>query len=227
MPNIQTTQHRSIHLASHNAGKLREFTELLAPLGYSLKAADADWHVTEDGTTFAANALKKAQGLLAQWPRHTAPPRACLADDSGLEVEALGNAPGVHSARYAKVTASATSREQDAANRRQLLEALRPLADLTKRRARLICVLAYIVPHTSERPERPEKPNTPEHLFRGVLNGHITLTERGQTGFGYDPLFVPDGATQTLAELGLEAKNKISHRAQALEQLLAHLHNFS
>jgi XTP/dITP diphosphohydrolase len=189
-----------IVLASANAGKQREFTALLLPYGIELllQAALGIEPVEESGATFADNALLKA--------RHAA--RAAklpaLADDSGLEVDALGGAPGVRSARFAGLAAS------DADNNALLLERLAGAA-LPERTARYRCVLALVRSADDPAPL----------LAEGLWEGLIGLAPAGHGGFGYDPLFLPAGMTGTAAELPIEVKNRLSHRALALAQLVA------
>jgi len=129
-----------------------------------------------------------------------------LADDSGLEVDALGGAPGVHSARFAAADATGTANASDAANNAKLLRLLASVPP-EKRTARFRCVLALAVR------------DKPTHTFDGNCEGRIALSARGAGGFGYDPLFIPDGFTQSFSEIGESVKNKISHRARALAQL--------
>jgi len=189
-----------IVLASANAGKQREFTALLAPHGIELllQTALRIDPIEESGATFADNALLKA--------RHAA--RAArlpaLADDSGLEVDALGGAPGVRSARFAGLAAS------DADNNARLLERLAGTA-LPERTARYRCVLALVRGADDPAPL----------LAEGLWEGLIGLAPVGRGGFGYDPLFLPAGMTGTAAELPIEVKNRMSHRALALAQLVA------
>ncbi|MGA8705804.1 MAG: RdgB/HAM1 family non-canonical purine NTP pyrophosphatase [Steroidobacteraceae bacterium] len=193
---------RRLVLASGNAGKQREFALLLAELGIelvlqsSLGIAAAE----ETGTTFEQNALLKA--------RHAAHRSSlpALADDSGLEVDALGGRPGVYSARYAGATAS------DEDNNRRLLTELAPFGP-PARGARYVCVLALV--------RRADDPAPV--LARGTWEGVIAATAAGHGGFGYDPLFVPRGMTLHAAQLRPELKNRLSHRGQAAEQLLRQL----
>jgi XTP/dITP diphosphohydrolase len=184
-------------LGTRNPGKLREITSILDGSGWSFSSLQEFEHVgsaEENGVTYAENAISKAQfyacetGLIA------------LADDSGLEVAALDWAPGVYSARYAGGNASD-------ADRRELL-----LAELSKtgnpdRRARFVAVVAIADPA-----------GTVLNLSEGICDGTITFAPRGTGGFGYDPLFIPDGHAQTFAELPEAIKNRISHRALALVQ---------
>ncbi len=189
-----------IILASDNPGKLRELAELLAPLGLAVLPQSAFGITTppETGTTFRDNALLKA--------RHTAQRSGlpALADDSGIEVDALQGRPGVYSARYAGEGAS------DEANLRKLLAELDgvPEAD---RGARYQCVIALV------RPGEDTDPLTAE----GTWEGRIVTAPRGGGGFGYDPIFLPRGSTRTAAELDKTEKNAVSHRGQALRVLAA------
>lgn len=188
-----------ILIATMNEGKLREYEWLLADVpGLELETMASlaeSVNVVEDRDTFGGNALKKATEIakVARMP--------CLADDSGLEVDALGGRPGVYSARYAGEGAT------DAENNAKLLDGLGGTDD-DARTARFRCAIALV-------DERGRQLATAE----GACEGRIGRTLRGTHGFGYDPLFVPDGYTQTMAELGPETKNKISHRAQAAAKL--------
>lgn len=193
---------KRLRIASSNAGKLREFREMLQPLGYEVLGLEdvAGFAVVEDGDTFAANALKKAAALVA------ATKEAAIADDSGLVVDALGGAPGVRSARYAGVEGAG----RDAANRHELLRALAGVAD-PARTARFVCSLCYLVP------------NRAPLIFEGTCEGVIGREERGSNGFGYDPIFVVPERSRTMAELPSPEKNALSHRGQALRAFLAYL----
>jgi XTP/dITP diphosphohydrolase len=180
--------------ATKNPDKAREVRAVLAVVAPGVELAEgADWpDVEESGATLEENALLKARAVAA------ATGLPALADDTGLEVAALNGAPGVHTARYAGPNAGY------AANRRALLAALEGVAD---RRARFRTVVALVVPGGEE------------VLAAGVLEGRIATAERGNGGFGYDPIFEVEG--QTLAELGEDHKNRISHRARALAALAA------
>ena len=192
-------------VATGNRGKLEELRALLSGLPVEVKAvadvmADPP-HVEEDGETFADNAIKKAREVSHATMMLT------LADDSGLEVDALGGRPGVRSARFAHARAT------DAENNAALLSALDALGDPPVSGsfpARFRCVLALIDPYTHD-----GKPQTVE----GECRGSITRTARGSGGFGYDPLFVVEGTEQTMAELPDEEKNRVSHRARAFAAL--------
>ncbi|MDO8314381.1 MAG: RdgB/HAM1 family non-canonical purine NTP pyrophosphatase [Rugosibacter sp.] len=187
-------------LASNNPGKLREFSQLLAPLDFALlpQAGFAVPEADEPHVTFIENALAKARHAA----HHTGLP--ALADDSGLVVPALGGAPGVHSARYAGEP------KDDRRNNQKLVAALANVAD---RRAHYVAVLV-LVRHADD----------PQPLIgEGEWHGEIIATPRGDGGFGYDPhFFIPD-LQRTAAELDAAEKNRRSHRGQALAQLIAKL----
>lgn len=186
-------------VATRNQGKLKEIRALLAPLQIVVRGV-AEFpelpEVVEDGRTFAENAEKKATTIARLTGRLT------LADDSGLEVGVLGGAPGIHSARYAGADAD------DDANNRKLLTELATIP-LSQRGAAFVCVMALCAPDGECR------------TFAGRLSGSIISEPRGTEGFGYDPLFVVAGSERTLAEIPLDEKNRISHRAQALGQVVA------
>jgi XTP/dITP diphosphohydrolase len=189
-------------LASSNAGKLNELAALLAPFGFEL-APQRDLGIEsppETGTTFVENALIKA--------RHAAGRGlAAIADDSGIEVDALDGAPGVHSARFAGEHAT------DAQNLEKLLQALAEVP-LARRGARYRCVIAFVRGPDDAAPL----------IAQGSWEGHIARRARGTGGFGYDPIFVPSGSARSAAQLSATEKNAVSHRALALRALLAQLH---
>jgi XTP/dITP diphosphohydrolase len=189
-------------LASANLGKLRELASLLAPAGFELlsQAALGIHSVPETGTSFLENALLKARHAAA------AAGLPALADDSGIEVDALGGRPGAFSARFAGEGAS------DAANLARLLAELAGVPE-QRRSARYRCVVAWV--RTADDPA----PLTSE----GTWEGRIALAPRGSGGFGYDPAFIPAGEQRTAAELSAVEKNQVSHRAQALARLVAAL----
>ena len=201
-------------IATGNKGKVAEFQTLLAPAGFTLLTpADIGFHgdVDETGTTFVENAFLKAQALSALSPHPV------LSDDSGLEVEALGGAPGLYSARYADLEsgpqgpwldAAGNPLPQAVANRTKLLKAMEGRPD---RRARFRCVLCYLAP------------GLPPAFFEGVCDGEVIEAERGGGGFGYDPIIVPKGYSQTFAELPGEVKDAISHRGRAVGLFLKSL----
>jgi XTP/dITP diphosphohydrolase len=202
-----------IVLATRNGHKVAEIRGILGGNVRLLSQQDFPGApaAAEDAATFAGNAAKKAEGLAA-WLAARAPaarldrPFYVLADDSGLEVDALGGAPGVHSARFAAGDEAGTANSPDAANNAKLLRLLEGVPP-EKRAARFRCVLALAAPGQATR------------LFEGRCEGRIALVPAGAGGFGYDPLFVPDGCDHSFAELGEEVKNKISHRARALARL--------
>jgi XTP/dITP diphosphohydrolase len=196
-------------LATQNHGKITELRELLADLDVEvLSLGDVgmkDLTIVEDGATFEANAVKKARTVA------TATAMLTIADDSGLEVDVLGGAPGVRSARFAG------ERATDAENNAALLEALAALdADPSGTQgarpypARFRCVLALVDPLLND---------GEPFLVEGTCEGKITPTPRGSGGFGYDPLFLVDGTDKTMAELDEGEKNRISHRARAVDKL--------
>jgi XTP/dITP diphosphohydrolase len=186
-------------LASGNRGKLRELATVLAPLGFAVIAQSELGVETppETGRTFEENALLKARHAAA------ATGLPALADDSGIEVDALGGRPGVYSARYAGEGAS------DAGNLQKLIDELRDVP-LGKRTARYRCVIAFVKAAADAVPI----------VAHGTWEGTLATVSRGSGGFGYDPLFVPNGFTRTAAELEPEEKNSVSHRGQALRALL-------
>jgi XTP/dITP diphosphohydrolase len=198
----------SLVVATNNRGKLDELRHLLADLDVEVLSlqdvSKKPIHVIEDGDTFEANAIKKAREVA------NATMMLTLADDSGLEVDALGGAPGVRSARFAG------ERATDAENNAALLAALDELTvDAAGTRtgdfeARFRCVLALVDPFV-----RDGEPVVVE----GTCSGKITRTPRGSGGFGYDPLFLVEGTDRTMAELSEEEKNRISHRARAAQNL--------
>jgi XTP/dITP diphosphohydrolase len=176
--------------------------------------------VVEDADSFAGNATKKAAAL-ADWLARTRDvklePRNLfvLADDSGLEVDALHGAPGVHSARFAARDAGGPGNSSDADNNAKLLRLLKDVP-LPGRTARFRCVLALVASNLERGTPSPK-------LFDGTCEGRILFAASGRGGFGYDPLFVPDGFELSFAELGEDVKNRLSHRAVALKKLRAFL----
>ena len=193
-------------IATRNAGKIQEFQSLLAILPlqlHSLAEFPEIREVKETRKTFAGNAALKAKAYARQTGLWT------LADDSGLEVDALGGAPGIYSARYGGEGATDAERIQ------RLLSELSSADDM-ERRARFTCAIAIANPQA-----RLIK------ICRGTCEGHIAPSPQGENGFGYDPIFIPDGYHQTFGELPPQIKHRISHRAHALELtrvfLLKHL----
>ena len=188
-----------IVLATRNPGKIQEIQALMADLPLDL-ATLADFPdaptVHEDAPTLAGNAQKKAMAIY----RHTGLP--ALADDTGLEVDALGGRPGVHSARYAGEDVS------EAANRAHLLQEMNGVQN---RAAQFRTIVAFA------------KKDDTMRLFEGVCRGQITREERGAGGFGYDSLFLPEAAEHTFAELSPAEKSRISHRGKALRHVTEYL----
>lgn len=185
-------------VATRNAGKLKEIRRLLESRGIRVRGLEefpGVPDVVEDGQTFAENAIKKAEAV-AQF---TSMP--CLADDSGLVVDALQGRPGVHSARFSGAEAD------DQSNNRKLLDEMAAVPEM-QRQAAFCCVMALYMPGQSPR------------LFQGRVNGAILERQQGDGGFGYDPLFWLPGYNCTMAELPLDTKNQVSHRGQALRQLV-------
>ncbi|TAL00032.1 MAG: non-canonical purine NTP pyrophosphatase [Verrucomicrobia bacterium] len=220
-------------IATRNAHKLAEIRAILGEgfLYLTLKDFPAAPSVIEDADTFAGNATKKAVEL-AHWlvtrPINHQPSTIhfVLADDSGLEVDALNGAPGVHSARFAALDRSAdasSANSSDADNNAKLLRLLKDVP-LEKRSARFRCVIA-LTPVLRDLVESAspvcyaDEFELQTQIFDGACEGRIQFAPSGQGGFGYDPLFVPDGFTQSFAELGEDVKNRLSHRARALARL--------
>jgi XTP/dITP diphosphohydrolase len=217
-------------IATRNAHKAREIRQVLAAdyQYWTLNDFPGAPAAVEDGATFAANASKKIAAL-ADWlaaeesrPFSPSPPHSCggegrfyvVADDSGLEVDALDGAPGVHSARFAALDSGLADNSPDRANNAKLLRLLDGVPP-ARRTARFRCILAA---------RRLFPPSAAETvLFEGVCEGRIALQPAGGGGFGYDPLFIPEGCVQSFAELGEAVKNSLSHRARALEKLRRYL----
>lgn len=186
-------------VATRNRHKLEEFARILIPMGYELAGQEEvcpGIEVEENGSTFLENARKKAEEIF----RRTGLPT--VADDSGLCVDALGGAPGVHSARYADDQGEG---HDDKANNRKLIEKLSDVP-MEKRTARFVCAICFVV----------SEGETVE--CEGFCEGHIAFSEQGQNNFGYDPLFLVEGG-RSFAELSGEEKDRISHRGNALRKL--------
>ena len=179
--------------ATNNEHKLREIRQILGSQIeiQSLSDIGCTEDIPEDSDTLEGNALQKARYVAEKYGVD------CFADDTGLEVDALGGAPGVHSARYA------TDGHDFAANRAKLFRELEGKSDRTARFRTVIALIEGGV----------------EHCFEGIVEGTITTEERGEGGFGYDPMFQPEGYTQTFSELSPEEKNAISHRGTALRKM--------
>lgn len=194
---------RQIVLASSNPGKVREIGQLLADVAIEVLPQSQfnipDAH--EDGLSFVENAIIKARHAA----RHSGLP--AIADDSGIEVDALHGAPGIYSARYAGAG------RDDAANNRKLLEDLKEVPE-ARRTARFLCLLVYM---------RHAEDPTPR-IFQGSWEGRILFEPQGANGFGYDPLFFVPTHGCSSAQLPPEIKNQLSHRGQALRQFAAYFH---
>jgi non-canonical purine NTP pyrophosphatase (RdgB/HAM1 family) len=196
-------QPKTIILATGNPNKAREFEALMEgihvepmPPGFELPP--------ETGTSFYENARLKAQAAHDEYLSRAGAGESpwVMADDSGIEVRALGWAPGIYSARYAG---------EDATDTGNVDKMLSELAGVDERSARFVCVIVCVAPDGAE------------YRAEGVFPGNITTEPRGRSGFGYDPIFVPDGYSLTVAELSAEEKNRISHRARAARDLLGQL----
>ncbi len=228
--NAQSPEPPILVIATRNAHKVEEIKGILGEnfLYRTLVDFPGAPNVVEDATTFAGNATKKAVEL-AEWlasSSHSLPASAyVLADDSGLEVDALNGAPGVHSARFAALDV-VTASKLNSADRDNNSKLLRLLANvpLERRTARFKCVLALVpVPERNHGVSSPacyaSQAELSAVLFEGACEGRIAFSPSGQRGFGYDPLFIPDGYQQSFAELGEEIKNRMSHRARALQKM--------
>jgi XTP/dITP diphosphohydrolase len=193
-------------LATNNTGKIKELAELLADLPIRLRNLNEFEMVVEPeetGATFAENAVLKAKYYALQtglW---------ALADDSGLEVEALGGAPGIFSARYAGE--STTFAEKI----RQLLQDM-SRTNSGNRKARFVCAIALV-----------DEAGSVKFLSEGICSGKIAAKPHGSGGFGYDPIFIPDGYLETFGELSGEIKQKISHRSRAIKKIIRFLRDFT
>lgn len=192
-------------IATGSAGKIRDFAHILGTEKYefkTLKDIAFDEEIIEDGSTFAENAIIKSS-TVARWLQKKGITATVLADDSGLEVFALNGEPGIYSARY-------SGRHGADEDNNTLL--MKNLQGVTDRRARYFCALSY-------QEVSPEGITDPK-IFEGECRGAINHEPVGDMGFGYDPLFVPDGETRTFAQMELEEKKKISHRGNAIRALL-------
>lgn len=189
--------------ATSNKHKVEEFRNAFAPINEKIRIITLDdippfSMPEENGSSFEENAMIKARGAsaFADMP--------AFADDSGLEVAALDGAPGIYSARYAGMGASDSDR---------IAKLLEVMEGESNRRARFVCSIALAYRGADVK------------TFQGIVNGEIIRQPRGSHGFGYDPVFVPDGFDRSFGELGAEVKEKISHRAQALEKMVAFIKN--
>lgn len=190
-----------IVFATNNQHKLQEIREILGDQFEILSLADIGCHedIPETGNTLEANAHQKAEYVFDHYHID------CFADDTGLEVDALGGAPGVHSARYAEGT--------DHNSEANMAKLLRELGDNDNRKARFRTVISLI------QMEGGNPVCSREYQFEGVVEGRIDREKHGSEGFGYDPVFIPECYDKSFAELGEEIKNQISHRARAVKKL--------
>ena len=182
-------------IATSNSGKVKEYKELLEPLGYMVHSLSEIEHIDieENGTTFAQNALIKAKSVKDKCDM------IVISDDSGLEIDALNKEPGIHSARYLQ--------GHDYKYKNQVI--LERIKNVEDRTARFICAIALV--------------DDKEHVFEGVMEGSIAYQPKGENGFGYDPIFVVPQYNKTSAEITSEQKNAVSHRGQATRKLVEYL----
>lgn len=187
-------------VASHNSGKVREISALFSPLGFEIKSARESGlpEPEETGSTFAENAAIKSEAAAR------ATGLDAVADDSGLVVHALDGAPGVHSARWA-------GSERDFGRAMARVEHELHASGTADCSAKFVCALAFT------------QPGKATQIFEGEIRGHLTFPPRGTNGFGYDPIFVAEGMTQTFGEMAPSQKHAISHRARAFAKLAAFL----
>lgn len=201
---------QTIVAATRNAHKIREIDQITRQFGMKIISRDEAGvppvEITEDGTTFEENSYKKAYEIMKLCGQIT------IADDSGIEADALGGAPGIYSARYAAMSDDLTEDQapgedsDDEENNRKLIRLLSPFP-YEERTGRFVSVITMVFPDGES------------IVARGTVEGHILLEERGEGGFGYDPMFVPEGYDKTFGQLPAELKNEISHRANALKEL--------
>ena len=197
-----------IVFATNNKNKLSEIREILGSGFEVMSLAEIGCHedIPETGDTLLDNAVQKARYVFEKYGYD------CFADDTGLEVDALDGEPGVHSARYAEGTDHDSNANMD--------KLLRKLGDETRRTARFRTVIALLQKQQSG---ESAGEGSVLHIFEGKVEGCIIKEKRGAEGFGYDPIFMPEGYDKTFAELGLDVKNQISHRARAVKKLADYL----
>ena len=197
-----------IVFATNNKNKLSEIREILGSGFEVMSLAEIGCHedIPETGDTLLDNAVQKARYVFEKYGYD------CFADDTGLEVDALDGEPGVHSARYAEGTDHDSNANMD--------KLLRKLGDETRRTARFRTVIALL---QKQQGSESAGEGSVLHIFEGKVEGSIIKEKRGAEGFGYDPIFMPGGYDKTFAELGLDVKNQISHRARAVKKLADYL----
>lgn len=229
----------SLIIATRNAHKIQEFKAILGKKVryFTLDDFTGAPPAKEDGTDFEQNAVKKSVSItrwLLQNPKFQVPllpetvkdvigPIFALADDSGLEVNALDGEPGIHSARYAHLGTNFPGNAPDSSNTQKLLEKLKGIPE-GRRNARFRCVLALTPVEVADDLRRAmdligQTLINRSQTFSGSCEGRIAFGPGGKGGFGYDPVFIPEGHSQSFADLGESVKNKMSHRGRALEQL--------
>ena len=197
-----------IVFATNNKNKLSEIREILGSGFEVMSLAEIGCHedIPETGDTLLDNAVQKARYVFEKYGYD------CFADDTGLEVDALDGEPGVHSARYAEGTDHDSNANMD--------KLLHKLGDESRRTARFRTVIALLQKQQSG---ESAGEGSVLHIFEGKVEGSIIKEKRGAEGFGYDPIFMPEGYDKTFAELGLDVKNQISHRARAVKKLADYL----
>jgi len=188
--------HKKIVFATGNPNKLKEITSAIDGFEIvGLRALDITEKIPETGTTLKENALQKARYVYDKTGL------SCFSDDTGLEIDALNNRPGVYSAMYAGADCSAENNMQ---------QVLKELSGVSNRKAKFKTVIVLIL-------------NGKEYFFKGEINGEIIQKKKGSDGFGYDPIFKPEGHKETFAQMSFELKNKISHRGLAVKKLVSFL----
>ena len=204
-----------IVFATNNKHKLEEIRSILGDDFEVLSLSDIGCHedIPETSDTLEGNAMQKAQYVFDKYGYD------CFADDTGLEVDTLGGEPGIYSARYAALDGDDSISHDSEANMAKLL---RKLEGVENRKARFRTVIALITTKDNS-PSLIGREGVGLLLFEGIVNGSIIRERRGGQGFGYDPIFQPEGYDKTFAELGSEIKNRISHRARAVEKLAHYL----
>lgn len=203
-----------IVFATNNAHKLKELRQILGTVFEVVSLSDIGCHedIPETGNTLEENAQQKARFVANRYNI------TCFADDTGLEVEALDGKPGVYTARYEAMTDRSEGDEKyegDTVSERNMNKLLHKLENNTNRRARFRTVISLL--------EKQPDGSFTEHSFEGIVNGNIAYNRSGSEGFGYDPIFIPEGYDVTFAQLSSDIKNSISHRGRAVKKLSDYL----